>query len=166
MAIGREGELRQLLGKAVRTQAEQQREMDSMFKQLREQQTLASNAHEMARVSGGEAAELRAQLRALRLQLETEQVRLRCEARAPLSSPFMLIVAHGTCLLALAVMHAARSASALKAKPQHLNARRCWRRRWKNLRRKIGAGSLWRRRWKLPWPLRHPLPLPLRRPSQ
>ena len=68
-------ELRQLLGKAVRAQAEQQHEIESLRDSLREERTVAGNAREMASNASRDAEELRQQVESLRSQLADEQVR-------------------------------------------------------------------------------------------
>jgi len=76
-------ELRVLLGKAVRTQAEQQQEIDRLSESLREQRTGAGNARHTASVATNEAEELRAEVQRLTTLLRDEQSeRMESEAAA------------------------------------------------------------------------------------
>eukprot|EP00322_Chrysochromulina_rotalis_P016735 CAMPEP_0115857744 /NCGR_PEP_ID=MMETSP0287-20121206/15737_1 /TAXON_ID=412157 /ORGANISM="Chrysochromulina rotalis, Strain UIO044" /LENGTH=222 /DNA_ID=CAMNT_0003311981 /DNA_START=27 /DNA_END=695 /DNA_ORIENTATION=+ len=76
-------ELRKLLGDAVRTQAKQQSEIESLRELLREEQTAARNALESARIAETKSGELQEQVDELQRQLQTEQQdRMESEAAA------------------------------------------------------------------------------------
>lgn len=66
--------MRQLLGKAVRVQAEQQIEIDSLHETVRDQKTVVSNARQMASSAEQDAQQLRQQVEELKTQLADEQV--------------------------------------------------------------------------------------------
>jgi hypothetical protein len=74
-------ELRQLLGKAVRAQTEQQHDIDRFREALREEQTGAVSERHAANVAASEAQQLRKEVDELRSQLAEEQ-RERMESEA------------------------------------------------------------------------------------
>lgn len=74
-------ELRQLLGKAVRAQTEQQHDIDRLRDALREERTGAISERHAANVAAAEAQQLREEVHELRSQLAEEQ-RERMESEA------------------------------------------------------------------------------------
>lgn len=81
-----------LLGKAVRTQAEQQQEIDRLSESLREQRTGAGNARHTASVATNEAEELRAEVQRLTTRLRDEQVNALRHTLPPMSVVALLPV--------------------------------------------------------------------------
>ena len=70
---GSAASLRTLLGKAVRAQTEQQRELDALRDQLREERSAAYSAKQLASASAQESRELRAARDGLQAELDTER---------------------------------------------------------------------------------------------
>ena len=76
-------ELRQLLGRAVRTQTEQQHEIDTLRAELAEERTISQNARHAAENSAAETAAAREQLHQVQQDLSDErQERMESEAAA------------------------------------------------------------------------------------
>lgn len=108
--------MRQLLGKAVRAQTEQQHEIETLSETLREERTAASNAREMASNAQRDAQQLRDEVKSLTEQLATEQVRGRVFVFAtsgpPLASPVGVLLSPGATLDCLSAAHHVRTSRA------------------------------------------------------